>query len=308
MINIFANITAQGVNAAFIEAMKGVPQWWTNYCTMVPASAEVERLTWPGMLPQPREMISGRNFAGIRDFTYNVTNLEYELTFGIDRKSVEDDQTGGINMRIQEAAEVWAQFKNKQAADMFTNGATAGNVAFDGTVFFADTRVIGDSANIDNNQAENITSTNVLAPTPDEILTAVNTARTVMWQFQDDQARPYNETAMMKTRVLSPPVFDKPFNQAINASIIANTSNTYGQNLFEVDITPYLSSAVAVFYYAATGSVRKPLIYSERTALEVLVDTDPMVIAKQGYVACLCRQRYVFAYGDPRRAIKMTLT
>jgi hypothetical protein len=76
-----------------------------------------------------------------------------------------------------------------------------------------------------------------------------------------------------------------------------------------MDVLDYLdSSNTTKAYVNAVGATRKPFILQQRTPLEVEILDDPASIALHNAVLVLCRERFVFAYGDPRRSIEVTWT
>jgi phage major head subunit gpT-like protein len=312
MRNIFANITQKGTEAHFHQAMDAIPTVWQNHVMTWQSTAASEQLVWPGFLPAPKEFISGRDLVGIRDFTYTVENKEYELSFIIDRNSVEDDQHGAINARIQEAAEVWATFKDSQFATLLINGesTTLGIDTLDSTSFHNPSRTIGDSGTIDNTETTDIDPVN--EPTPEEILTALQGDIAKMARYNDDTGRPFNSVAMRQKRAIIPPEHERAFTEAMNSTQVvrssAGVSNPWGEGLCEIDVLPYLTDADNAYYLSFLGASRKPFIYQERTPLEIIVYNDAKDIAKNHGVLVLTRQRYRLGYGDPRRNLRHDFT
>lgn len=314
-INVFANITQKGTKADFYQAMEVAPNIYKNHCMITQSTAKSETYTFPGMLPAPREFISGRSFAGIRDFTYNLVNKRYELSFLIDRDSMADDQHGQINMRIAEAAEVWATYLDFLFVALLNAGNVSGSVAFDGTTFHTDTRVIGGSANIDNNSTTAAAADDAV-PTAAELLAAMDIVLRSdgtsggLWIYQDDQGRPFNIVAAKDIRMIINPALVKPVIEAFNSTIIGNADNPWGRDLAKFDMTPYLAvgSTTQEMFVNAVGSVRKPFILQEREPLEIEVYNSTKDIAQNDGVMVLCYSRFRFGYGDPRRSVLHTFT
>lgn len=301
-----SSIVTKGVEAAFAEPMSGTPSIWQKHCMNLPATAETMPYAFLGMVPQPREFIGGRNFVNVLDFTYNITNKTYELSWEIPRKWFEDDQVAAIPQRIAEVTGVWAEFKNYQFAQLLINGDQSGYTGWDGTTFYADTRAIGSSANIDNN-ATSAAATGT-QPTAAEFISAYNANRATMGAFQDDTGqRPFAWQHMTEMRVIIPPVYADPVRTAANAQVIAQTSNVW-QGAFQIDECPYLTDGAVYYQNAVGGAGRKPFVYSERTALEVVVNQNTEDVALTDMIRVLTRQRYVFTYGDPRLSIQHTFS
>lgn len=302
-----SSLIVKGVEAAFHQKMDAIPQVWPNHCQTLNATTEVMPYAFPGFLPNPREFISGRQFQGILDFTFNVTNKEYELSFAIPRKYFEDDQTGLINARIMEAAEVWAVFKDVQFTTLLTDANVAGSNAWDGTVFHTDTRTIGSSANIDNNLTSAAATGTI--PTAAEFIAAVGTARATMVRYQDDTGRAsFNVAAITKLRTIIPPTYRQAAMEAVNSTLLGGgNSNPFGQGLTEIDELPHLTGD-AEMWISAVGSERMPFIFAPRTQLEIVVNQSTEDVAKNNAIEVYCRQRYVFTYGEPRRNVLHTFS
>lgn len=308
--NIFSNITQKGTIANFMQAMANTPTIWEEHVQRVSSTAASEQYVWPGFLPVPREFLSGRNFQGIIDFTYTVTNGEFEMSFLIDRKSMEDDQHGMINSRIQEAAEAWATFKDFQfITELLVEGDTL-TTTFDGTAFHTDTRTIGGSANIDN-ASTTVAAADDSVPTSAEFLTVLNTMMSTMSRYQDDQGRPFTATAMNNLRMIVPPEFVRAATEGVNSTLIGGgNSNPWGLNIVEIDSTPYMPAigTDTAMYLEAVGSNRRPFIYQERTPLEIVVFNGANDVVENNGVKVLTRQRYKFAFGEPRYSIRHDFT
>lgn len=304
--NFFANITKKGTIANFAQALETAPNVWQNHVQNIPSDAPTETHVWAGTLPKPREFISGRNLAGIRDFTFDVANQEFEMSFLIDRKSMEDDRHGQINSRISEAAEVWATFKDEQFASLLEDGDSS-TATFDGTAFFDATRTIGASVALDNIDTTAISVND--GPTATEVGLAVHSNMILLGTMQDDQGRDgYNAVAMQNLRFIGHPQYQRGYQEFFESTTISQSDNPWGFKLGQFDPLPYLTAATLQVFATALGSTRKPFIYQERTRLEIEVFNSVPDIALNNGVLVLTRQRYRFAYGDPRRCIEHTFS
>lgn len=181
MASPFSKLREAAARSEFHLAMGQAPQVWKNHCQVLPMVTGEETLAWPGTLPKPRLMRENREFQNIRDFNFRIKNNEYESSTVIPRKAIEDDQTGLINMRMQEWGQAWGTFMDQRFAELLTNGGTAGNVAYDGTVFYADSRTIGDSANIDNNTTS--AAATGTSPSPVELKNEMSTILATMLRY-----------------------------------------------------------------------------------------------------------------------------
>ena len=302
-------LSVRGVTGRFNKVFDKIPTIYQNHCALYDADTEIMPHAIAGFVPRPREFTNGRMVQGIRDFSFNVTNKEYELTIEIPRKWMEDDQTGAINQRIDEIAETWQTFYDYQFAQLLINGATSTYNGWDGATFYNDSRTIGGSATIDNKlTSAAATST---TPTTAEMQTAVRDIKKQLWKFQNDQGNPFNAAVMgmpKPIRFVLPADYEFPFKGAVQSALTGGGDTNVYVNVAEGDVSPYLApTAEATKMYAnVVGGSRKPFIFQKRTDLEIKIDNREEEVAKTGVIAIYCRQRYVFAYGEPRMSIEYT--
>ena len=296
------NLRTKGALAVFHQALEAGPSVWPLHAMTINSTTNAETLVFPGFVPRPRQFLGDRQFQGARDFTYTVTNNEYELSMIVDRKHWEDDQTGLINARFQEMGETWREYKDALFATLLTNGNVSGNNGWDGVVFHGGSRTIGGSGTIDNDITENIVDT--AAATTAEAQASAGLAWRTFSLFNDDQGRPFNAQAVTNMRVICPPGHTGGFYGAMNATLTGGgDSNVFTPTILKgVDSLAHLTTTTEV-YFSALGSVRKPFIYQERSALEVVVLGDAENVALHNGVMALTRQRFILTYGEPRRSI-----
>lgn len=308
------NITSRGTLATFRNAMLTAQNVWQQHTQTMPSTAGDENYIWMGMVPVPREKLTGRDFQDMIDFAFTVPNITYEMSFRFQRETMEDDQHGLLGNKVTEAANSYADYYDNRFGALLIAGEN--DNAFDGTSFHADTRTIGDSANIDNSLTANIDPTN--APDLTEIQDALKECIETMSRFEDDKGRPgYSTRAMSKIRVVVPPEYHRIFTEAVNSDLIGGggattptpQSNPFFKNIVEIDVLSHLTDADDAFYFNAVGDpTRQPFIYQERTKLEVEVFGSGPDVAENDGLMVLSRQRFKFTYGEPRFSIRYDFT
>ena len=289
-------LITKGVRAELTALMEPPNPIWERYCQRVTSNTKTEPFAWSGTLPRPRKYVDQRTVQGMRAYDFSITNEKWELTFIINRDHWEDDQTGQIQSRVREAALPWAAEKNVEFANLLVNGATA-TTTYDGNTFFHDTRTDGDSGTIDNSLTDN--ASDHTAVTSAEFMRALKAAKTTMLKYKDDMGRPW--TNMVELWTIIPPDLEHVAREGLNATVISQTSNVF-QGMSGLDVFPYLSSAVKIYTCALNGP-RKPFVYQERTALEIVILDSTEDFAENEGLKVLCRQRFKFAYGEFRAAI-----
>jgi hypothetical protein len=301
-IGTLQKLTTKGIRAELNDGFQNVPSIFMNNVTKTDSDVDIEPYGWIGGLPQPAEVVGDRRAEHLTGFSYNVQNKEYELTILVPRNWLEDDRTNQIMDLLNDGAVAWMMYKDLLFANMLVNGATAGNLAYDGNTFFHDTRTEGDSGAIDNKATSAATTGTI--PTSAEFLAALNTARGVMLRYKDDRGNPNNWQAMQQLRIIIPPTYDTPAREAMNATLLSSTTNVQ-VGAAEIDECPFLTADTKM-YFSAVGAKRKGIIYQERTPLSIDVFNSPNEIADRRGLQVILRQRYVFAYGDFRRMLEYT--
>ncbi len=81
-------------NTAYQRGFSGVPSMWPRIATLVPSGASQEDYGWLGDIKSLREWIGDRVINSISQHVYSVKNKHFELTQGVDRDKIEDDQVG----------------------------------------------------------------------------------------------------------------------------------------------------------------------------------------------------------------------
>ena len=302
--------TAQIKGQLFKELEKPTAFDWRVLCQEIPSNTKTESHGFVGAIPAPREMLGGREIKGLNSWEYNIQNKTYELTVIIDRETLEDDQTGHLRQRISEIAESFNNYYPYLVASMLANGGVAGNVAFDGITYFNSTRVIGSSANIDNVATAVAAAVNYV-PTAAEARTAFIAARGHLINFQNDQGQLANGAAMSKLAIICPACMEAGFRELVSAQIISSTSNVWGNSIADLIVCPWLTIADSdddTWYLAALGSSKKPLVFQERTKLEVVTYDSPQWMSDYDGLRIDLRHRFRFAYGDPLKCVQASFS
>ncbi len=98
MIITKANLEALrvGFSKAYGDGLAGTTAMtqFAKVATTVPSTTAENRYGWLNKLPGLREWIGDRVVHGISESEYSVRNKDWELTIGVDRNSIEDDNLG----------------------------------------------------------------------------------------------------------------------------------------------------------------------------------------------------------------------
>ena len=84
----------RGFKTTFQGAFDGAPSELAKLAMTVPSSTSIEDYGWMGAIPGMREWVGDRVVHHLSLHSYSITNLPFELTVGVDRDQIEDDQLG----------------------------------------------------------------------------------------------------------------------------------------------------------------------------------------------------------------------
>jgi phage major head subunit gpT-like protein len=295
---INTGLTTPGIRAEFMERYDNTPADYIDLATRVPSTTQTESYRWLGSVPQLREWGTGRLAQGLRSERYDVSNGEYEATIEVDRKEIEDDQIGGIRIRVQELAVAAKTHPDFLIEQLLINGASVGYNGYDGVPFFDANHVSGESGAQSNLVEQTAVDEDV--PTTVEFRASLCKAIARMVAFKDDVGLPrrVRPTGLV---VVVPPSMLFTALEAIDLQLVGQTMNPLGKNVLQnvarVVSLPGLTTASRYYLLKCDVPVR-PFIFQDRIPLEFAgIDkpADENVFTKNTYLYGV-RARYAMAY------------
>lgn len=215
-----------------------------------------------------REWSSGeRHINSLAQGTFAVTNVRYELTWGINRDDVADDQTGQLLRNVRNGASKFANHPDKLIAAIFSANATC----MDGLALFHATHQRNPAAP-DGNTYSNLLTGMPLTPDNAAIARAAGMALTA----------PDGEPLSPNLRtLLVPPSLEADARRIAQAVYLPSSAGTASQDnvfrgVFDVIVWPRLEAISSTAWYLCdleTGE--RPVIFQEREALEFVTYFDP---------------------------------
>lgn len=132
--------------AAFQRGFAKAESQYKKIATVVPSTTGAEEYGWLGKFPKMREWIGDRVINGLAAHGYTIKNKNFELTVGVPRTSIEDDQYGIYSPMMEELG----QAAEEQPDDLVFGLLKDGHIklCYDGQNFFdTDHPVIGEDGN-----------------------------------------------------------------------------------------------------------------------------------------------------------------
>ena len=261
--------------------------------TRVPSNAASETYGWLGAVPQLREWLGEKKVKYMKDYSYTITNKDWEATVAVDRNEIEDDQAGIIAPRIKDLAFRAKVFPNKLVSDLVTNGTT--NLAYDAAAFFSN-RAINDNLLAGTGTTEAL------------ILADLASARAAMMAFVDDWG---DALEFEPDTIICPPALEITFVKIMESTTFITATAAGVKNFWSSHIKNIISdsrlSDADDWYYVASSYPLKPFIYQERKAPKLVSqdkDTDDNAFMRKKYLYS-AETRGDAGYGYYQMAVKV---
>jgi phage major head subunit gpT-like protein len=289
-----------------------VADGWDKLCRMTTSATNQNTYGTFGSTPIMQDVTKKELITdSLIHYSYTLPNKTFKAGVPVKRAALEDDQFGEISEAIKAMGSESASHPGRLVWKLLTDGtststSTASGAAFDGLAFFADTRVLGGSANIDNLAAgSGVTSAN--------LITDLTTNRATMQRFQDDKGIVMNT---IPNTIVCPPELVATFWVALNtdqtlaaAPMVPQGNQTGFSKAGYTVIGNALLTDTNDWYLLHIGEgSKKPFIYQERvkTTFESMTDPNSEMAIKLDEYLYSARGRYAVGFGDPRLAIKIT--
>lgn len=121
-------------NAAFKQGLGQAPSQYQRIATVVPSTTKSNEYGWLGKIPGMREWIGDRVVHGIATHGYTIKNKPFELTVGVDRDDIEDDNIGIYTPMMESMGESVAAQPDELVFSLLKAGTST--ACYDGQNFF----------------------------------------------------------------------------------------------------------------------------------------------------------------------------
>ena len=122
-------------NAAFKAGLGQAQSQYGQIATTVPSTTSAEEYGWRGQRPGLREWLGDRVVHAIGNHGYTIKNKPFELTVGVPRTAIEDDQYGVYTPLMQEMGRAVEVHPDQLVFGLLKDGRTA--LCYDGQPFFS---------------------------------------------------------------------------------------------------------------------------------------------------------------------------
>jgi phage major head subunit gpT-like protein len=136
MIINTANLDALrvGFKTDFTRGLGQAETAYARVATTVPSTAKSNKYGWLGKMPNMRKWIGERHVHGLAEHDYTIVNEAEELTIGVDRDDIEDDNLGVYKPMFEEMGMSVAARPDEMVFEALKNGFA--QECYDGQFFF----------------------------------------------------------------------------------------------------------------------------------------------------------------------------
>jgi phage major head subunit gpT-like protein len=229
-----------------------------SLATTVPSSTRTNTYGWMGRLLKMRKWDGPRVIQNLNTHAYQLENEPYELTVGVDRDDIEDDQLGVYNPLFEELGRNAQKWPDQTLKTALQAGTT--NLGFDGVAFFASTHPLNPAGN----QANNFTGTALST-------TNFATVRAAMAGFTGEDGEPLG---VNPDTLIVPPQLADTANTIVTAEFGASGATNVQRGQAKVVVVPELANAATTWYLADNSNAIKGLVWQLRKAPEFVSKTE----------------------------------
>lgn len=123
-----------GFNTSFQSGLGMATALSSRVAFEVPSTTKEERMGWIGKMPNVREWIGDRTIQNFSEFDYAVKNKDWELTIGVSRNDIEDDNLGLYSPMFQEMGQATVGHRETLIFSALKAGFSTN--CYDGQFFF----------------------------------------------------------------------------------------------------------------------------------------------------------------------------
>ncbi|MCR9218934.1 MAG: Mu-like prophage major head subunit gpT family protein [Alphaproteobacteria bacterium] len=138
------SMLTQGFKASFQRGLGQAANQADMLSTTVRSTTGEEKYGWLGKIPNVRKWLGDRVVQNISQHDYSIKNEPWELTIGVDRDAIEDDQYGVYGPLFEEMGRSTAAHKDQLVFDLLKAGFAT--TCYDGQFFFDTDHPVLDAA------------------------------------------------------------------------------------------------------------------------------------------------------------------
>ncbi len=232
-------------STAYNKGFNSVEPTYPRIATRIPSSSKIQEYNWLGQFPQLLEWIGGREIQNLSAYRYQIENLHFEMTVGVNRDEIEDDQYGIYTLNMQNMGVQARKHPDKLVYKLLIGGFT--NLCYDGKPFFSAEHKCGGVT------YSNITNEKLCAD-------SYMKARAAMMELCGDKGDSLN---LVPDLLVVSPANEMEARKILTADQIDGSTNVL-KGTAELLVVTELAAKKDFWFLMDTKEFLKPLIFQER--------------------------------------------
>ena len=242
-------------STAFQKAFDETATHWQELATVVPSTTAATDYKWLGQMPQMKEWIGEREVQNISAYNYTITNKKFEMTIGVKRDDIEDDQYGVYTPLFSNMGVAAAQHPGDLVFGCMMDGFK--NKCYDGKSFYATDHKIGEKTYSNRETME-------------LCVESFEAARAAMMSICGDKGK---SLKLVPNILVVSPKNEKEARLILEADQINGTTNV-NKGLAKVMVAPELAEHPDYWFLLCTNRPLKPFIFQKRKAIKFVSMTN----------------------------------
>jgi phage major head subunit gpT-like protein len=167
-----------GFKTTFQNQLQQTTSLYQRVATVVPSTAKSEDYGWLGKIPNVREWLGARVVQNLSEFSYTLKNRPFELTIGVDRDDIEDDNLGMYTPMFASFGESVAAWPDQLVWPLLAAGFSTN--CYDGQYFFDTDHPVLDA----DGKPQPVANTDGGSGTPWFLLDTSKVLKPLVWQLR----------------------------------------------------------------------------------------------------------------------------
>lgn len=255
-----SELQKKNAERSFWNGYYSIPDPWEGLVFETESTQKTGTYAWLGAAPMPVEWVGDRKPKDANEYSYDVTDKNWDATISVDKDLIEYEQWDEVGRLVANLGMKVRAHRSKRLSTILEAGFST--VCEDGQYYF-DTDHLDAGAEYTTTQDNDLTSAAATGtqPTAAEAATGIRSCFNAVYGFKDDRGDPMcpNEEIGNPANfiVMVPSAYLTVFRQVL----VANTLSAAGDNdlkgTFTLRHNPFLTSS-AIFYFFYRHPTHKP--------------------------------------------------
>lgn len=257
-----------GYSTAFNKSFESTQSNYQKVATVVPSITGEQDYKWLGQMPGMREWIGEREIQALAAYGYLIKNRKFEMTVGVKRDDIEDDQYGVYTPLFSNMGEAAALHPDDLIFGAMMSGFDA--KCYDGLSFFHTAHKVG-NVTYSNRSNKKLSRESYME------------ARSSIMSIRGDKGK---SLKLFPDLLVVSPAEEEKARLILEADQIDGTTNVL-KGTAKLLVEPSLAANPHYWFLLCTNRFLKPFIYQLRKKIKFVSltkDTDENVFLRDEYL------------------------